>query len=96
MEETVFSSKEKITGSLNKYLDLNKQTGSLGTLLDRYESICQMRHCCVHRFGKLGVKNAIALGLEDHKSLIEKPVALNKDDLSQIADSLFSLVKSIN
>lgn len=96
LEETVFSGKDKIISSLTKYLDLSKPTGSLGTLLDRYESICQMRHCCVHRFGKLGVKNAIALGLEGHKSLIEKPVALNKDDLSQIADSLFSLVKSIN
>ncbi|CNE17397.1 hypothetical protein [Yersinia enterocolitica] len=96
LEETVFSGKDKITTSLNKFLDMSKLTGSLGVLLDRYESICQMRHCCVHRFGKLGVKNAIALGLEGHKSLIEKPVILNRSDLSQIADSLFSLVKSIN
>lgn len=96
LEETVFSSKEKITQSLNKFLEINKPTASLGSLLDRYESICQMRHCCVHRFGKLGVKNAIALGLEGHKSLLEKPVILTRSGLGQIAESLFSLVKSIN
>lgn len=96
LEETVFSSKEKITQSLTKFVEMGKLTKSLGSLLERYESICQMRHCCVHRFGKLGVKNAIALGLEGHKSLLEKPVILSRDDLGQIAESLFSLVKSIN
>lgn len=96
LEETVFSGKDKITSSLNKFLDMNKVTVSLGGLLDKYESICQMRHCCVHRFGKLGVKNAIALGLDGHKTLIEKPVILNNDDLAKIAEVLFSLVKSIN
>lgn len=96
LEETVFSGRTNITQNLTKYLDINNLNASLGDLLNRYDSICQMRHCCVHRFGKLGVKNAIALGLDEHRNFLEKPVILSRDDLGLIAETLFSLVKSIN
>lgn len=60
------------------------------------DKICQMRHCCVHRFGKLGAKNAMALGLTSHSNLFEKPLILRKDDLLLVSSTLRSVVKTIN
>ncbi|MCP2224919.1 hypothetical protein OKW12_000293 [Pseudomonas silensiensis] len=60
------------------------------------DKICQMRHCCVHRFGKLGAKNAMALGLTSHSNLFEKPLILKKDDLLLVSSTLRSVVKTIN
>ncbi len=95
LEESVFSSKENITKGLTKFIGI-----SLGNkfkdLLDVYEAICQLRHCCVHRFGRLGAKNAINLGLHDHQKLLEKPITLNKNNIIDLADILTTLVKSIN
>ncbi|MCV4861498.1 hypothetical protein OFB63_36165, partial [Escherichia coli] len=50
-----------------------------------FMKVCELRHCCVHRFGKLGSKNAIRLGLAEHMKHLEKPIILNNDDLEQIA-----------
>lgn len=96
LEETVFSGKTEITKALEKFVGVKLNNKSIGELLDQYEMVCQLRHCCVHRFGKLGAKNAIALGLKSHKEFLEKPVLLNKSSIESIADLLFVLVKSIN
>lgn len=64
--------------------------------LSEYKKICEIRHCCVHRFGKLGTKNAISLGLFDHKAFLEKPLMLNRAALEQVAESLRTFVKSLN
>jgi len=64
--------------------------------LREYQKICEMRHCCVHRFGKLGAKNAIRLGLSSHGKMLEKPLVLSKDALEDIALALRSFVKVIN
>ncbi|MGJ0430061.1 hypothetical protein [Methylobacter sp.] len=96
LEETVFSGKAEITKALDKFVGFKLNNKSILELLDQYEMVCQLRHCCVHRFGKLGAKNAIALGLQSHKEFLEKPVLLTKSSISSIADLLFVLVKSIN
>lgn len=96
LEETVFSGKAEITKALDKFVGFKLNNKSILELLDQYEIVCQLRHCCVHRFGKLGAKNAIALGLQSHKEFLEKPVLLTKSSISSIADLLFVLVKSIN
>lgn len=64
--------------------------------LDRYTRICEVRHCCVHRFGRLGSRNAIKLGLGDHSKLLERPFAPTVDDLQLIADFLRTFVKTLN
>jgi hypothetical protein len=87
LEESVFSGKKGIIEGLKK---------SLIELLDSYNSVCEIRHCCVHRFGKLGTKNAIELGLSNHKQFIEKPLKLKVSDTTIIADLLTILVKSLN
>ncbi|NNJ18479.1 hypothetical protein CSV86_026540 [Pseudomonas putida CSV86] len=50
----------------------------------------------MHRFGKLGTKNAIELGLSNHKQFIEKPLKIKASDAASIADLLITLVKSLN
>jgi len=97
LEETVFSVKDEIPKALNKFtgifLNNNK---ALAPLFTQYDIICQLRHCCVHRFGKLGAKNATIFGLQSHKQFLEKPVLLKNESLSSIADIIITLVKSIN
>lgn len=96
LEETVFSSGASIGSSLTKFVGFKNLSGSTKTLVEQYDSICQLRHCCVHRFGKLGAKNATALGLARHSQFLEKQVIVRKAEMVDIADLLFALVKSIN
>jgi hypothetical protein len=65
-------------------------------MLAEFEKVCQLRHCCVHRFGKLGTQNGIVLGLEQHSAALEKPLSLDKEGLSQIASWLMSFAKAVN
>jgi hypothetical protein len=61
-----------------------------------YVRVCQLRHCAVHRFGKLGANNAIQLGLEDHKELLEKPLLLDYRALQDAIAIATSFVKTLN
>lgn len=96
LEETVFSSGPSITSALNKFVGFSGLSTNTKTLVNQYDSICQLRHCCVHRFGRLGAKNATALGLSTHGKFLERPVMIKKADIDDIADLMFALVKSIN
>jgi len=96
LEESVFSGKKGIIEGLRKFLNFELKEKALIDLLDSYNSVCEIRHCCVHRFGKLGTKNAIELGLFSHKRFIEKPLKLKAGDAASIADLLTTLVKSLN
>lgn len=96
LEETIFSVNKAIPQALNKFVGMDKLSAGTTALLTEYDQICQLRHCCTHRFGKLGVKNATALGLSTHSRFLEKPVLLKKDAMADIADLTFTLVKSIN
>jgi hypothetical protein len=96
LEETIFSVNKAIPQSLTKFVGMDGlSSGTLGLLVE-FDRICQLRHCCTHRFGKLGVKNATALGLSTHSQFLEKPILLNKGAMADIADLTFTLVKSIN
>ena len=53
-------------------------------ILGHFSKVCQLRHCIVHRFGRLGSKNMIELGLTEHKNYLEKPLKLNFDQLNAI------------
>ena len=57
---------------------------------------CELRHCCVHRFGKLGSNNAIRLGLASHTKSLEKPILLLAEDVDRIAFIVDNFVRSIN
>jgi hypothetical protein len=61
-----------------------------------FDKICQIRHCCVHRFSKLGAKNAMELGIKAHKNCLEKPLNLTASAMDDIALVLRCYVKAIN
>lgn len=61
-----------------------------------YVKICHLRHCTVHRFGRLGASNAVALGIENHKDLLEKPLTLDYTSLQTAILICTTFVKTIN
>lgn len=69
---------------------------SLQQLFQNFETISQVRHCGIHRFGKLGSQQALRLGIDQHKPLLEKPLALKVEQLQEIADALQALIHAVN
>jgi hypothetical protein len=63
---------------------------------EEFKKVCELRHCCVHRFGKLGSKNAIRLGMIEHIEHLEKPILLSQSDIESIAFIVENFVRSIN
>ncbi|MDM0002986.1 hypothetical protein QTI24_30680 [Variovorax sp. J22P240] len=96
LEETNFSTTKSIPQALSKFVGMPTLSAGTTALLAEFDMICQLRHCCTHRFGKLGVKNAAELGLSSHSKFLEKPILLKKSAMADIADLTFTLVKSIN
>jgi len=96
LEGYSFAGESEIKKALNKFLEISNCGEEMQSLLDEFEKICQMRHCCVHRFGKLGAHNGIALGLASHSQALEKPLTLDVASLSDIASWLMSFVKALN
>lgn len=97
LEGISFSSSDNIKKSLTNFLGLERQLFStMENYFQEFEKISQLRHCCTHRFGKLGSKNAIVLGLEEHSHLLECYIELNQMKLEEIADILLGFVKSLN
>jgi hypothetical protein len=96
MEDMTFVSRAQIEELLRSVLGVDKHDDKLKAALEEYERICQLRHCIVHRFGKLGSNNAIKLGLQDHCELLEQPILLDAEQLQTIEANLFTLVKAIN
>jgi len=94
LEDMTFISKSAIDGLLRDIYKISPQ--KLEKHLAEYQKICQLRHCIVHRFGKLGTNNAIKLGLRTHAALFGKPIRLSASDLGNIAYTLINLVKAIN
>lgn len=96
LEETSFASSENIKKSLNKFIGLQPNYSDMEMYFEEFEKIAQLRHCCTHRFGKLGTKNAVALGLAKHNDCLEKPINLGRAELELSADILRDFVKSLN
>lgn len=69
---------------------------ALSQLFENFEAICQVRHCGIHRFGKLGSQQALRLGMDLHKPLLEKPLKLTVRHLEDIAEALEALVRAVN
>lgn len=61
-----------------------------------FRKVCELRHCCVHRFGNLGSKNAIRLGLHTHSDHLESTISLSRADIEEIAFIVDNFVKSLN
>ena len=96
LEGISFASEQAIKNAIKKFLDCSVIPEEIQNILGEFEKICQMRHCCVHRFGKLGTQNGISLGLRSHSKALEKPLVLSKDALEEIASWLMSFAKALN
>jgi len=97
LESITFSGSKNITESLKEYLGINSAFPSGFTqALKEYSKVCHLRHCIVHRFGKLGVNNAMRLDWEQHKSQIDKPIKIDFSALQEVSQICSNIVKEVN
>ncbi|HGM7298538.1 TPA: hypothetical protein ACKP7S_000277 [Stenotrophomonas maltophilia] len=94
MEDMTFTTNDSIRDLLNKVIGVG--VDGVSDLIKEYDRICQLRHCIVHRFGRLGTRNAMKLGFGVHKSLLERKIKIPGAKLEDIAFNLLNFVKSIN
>ena len=102
LENASFASKKNVASELKNLCSVTKMTKEGGVppqlepLFENFESICQIRHCGIHRFGKLGSQQALKLGISTHGSLLEKPLKLSVNQLQDIAEALEALIRGVN
>lgn len=97
LERVTFVSEKSLTDAIREFAGVkgNLPPDLLATFRD-YATVCHLRHCAVHRFGKLGVKNAIFLGLRQHKPNLEKPLLLTYAALQSAIAIATGTVKTTN
>lgn len=98
LEACSFTGSNNIKESLKNFLGITKgdYSSDVNEALSQFSKVCQLRHCSVHRFGRLGSNNAIALGLEEHKEYLEKPLKIDFNTLQEIFLICNNTVKEIN
>lgn len=97
LEKSSYASKKNIMDSFKNFLGLKGQVSAeLTSALEEFEKICHLRHCIVHRFGKLGSSNAIKLGLDSHSYCLEKPIQIDTNKLFSINTICQNTVSVIN
>lgn len=97
LERISFISQHSIVESIRDILGIKGPVpASVEAAIKDYVRVCHLRHCTVHRFGRLGASNAMALGINEHKELLEKPLVLDYAALQTAILICTTLVKSIN
>lgn len=99
LEGASFHCAKNIKESINKFLDiqLNEQSNSeLSSVFENYDIVGHLRHCVVHRAGLLGSKNALALGLDEHHSFMEKPINIDLASIQEVGFVCDNLIKTVN
>lgn len=97
LERISFISQKNIVESLRSYMGIKGDLPqALNLAIQDYVTVCQLRHCTVHRFGKLGASNAIFLGFSKHKKLLEKPMILSYKSLQNAIAISEGFVKTLN
>lgn len=98
LEACSFTGSNNIKESLKNFLGITQgdYSSDVNEALYQFSKVCQLRHCSVHRFGRLGSNNAIALGLEEHKEYLEKPLKIDFNTLQDIFLICNNTVKEIN
>lgn len=97
LERVAFVSEKSLVNAIREFVCVegNLPPDLIATIQD-YERVCHLRHCAVHRFGKLGVKNAIFFGLKEHRPSLEKPLVLNYAALQNAIAIATGVVKTTN
>lgn len=102
LEGLSLASTKNVAGELKTLCNISQMSkdgavpAALQQLFQNFEAICQVRHCGIHRFGKLGSQQAFRLGMTLHKPLLEKPLALTVQQLQDIAEALDALIRAVN
>jgi hypothetical protein len=97
LESISFTGKKRIVEAIRNFLGVKGNfPAEVEKVLDDFSRVCQLRHCIVHRFGKLGSNNAIELGLMKHRECLEKPLRLNDRNLQEIFLVCHNTVKIVN
>lgn len=96
LEHTSLADAKELRNAISTMIGLNNLPKDVITSMETFNKICHLRHCCVHRFGRLGTKNAIELGFDEHSELLERPFSPTLADIADIADALQVTVKTIN
>lgn len=102
LEGISLASTKSVASELKTLCNISQMTkdggvpATLRQLFDNFSAICQVRHCGIHRFGKLGSQQALRLGMDQHKPLLEKPLALTVPHLQDIAEALEALIRAVN
>ncbi len=97
LERITFVGKRNILETLKDLIGLQGKTpADLEMATSSYQLVCQLRHCAVHRFGRLGAQNALALGMKEHSALLERPMVLTYKTLQESIAICEGLVRSVN
>jgi hypothetical protein len=96
LENISFSDAAAVKELYRSLCDASNVPAELEAILQDYNRVCAIRHCCVHRFGRLGMNNAVQLGLQSHKSVVEHTFAPKASDLSMIANVMVNFVRTFN
>ncbi len=99
LEGVSFISQNNISKTLKEFCGISGMTENgvpkaLEPIFEKFGHICQLRHCCVHRFGLLGADNARRLNLP--ASHLEKPIVISSSALEEISLILEKFVCSLN
>lgn len=97
LENFSFINADNIKDAFKRLLGIKGQfPPELISAISDYEGVCQLRHCAVHRFGKLGVSNAMRLEILKHRNLLEKPLCLDYRSLQNSIAISTGFVKTVN
>ena len=97
IERVSFTSQENVERACRDLLGVTGEfPQSMKTVTVDYVRICHLRHCAVHRFGKLGASNAVYLGLDEHVELLEKPLLLTYGALQNAIVIVTAFVRVFN
>lgn len=96
LEHISLSDSETLEKTITNTIGIKGVPNDVKASLTTFQKICHLRHCCVHRFGKLGTKNAIDLGFDRHVEVVEGPFSPTVLDIANIADALQVTVRTIN
>lgn len=100
IEDASFSCAKNIKETIKSVTGINlnnlQKFPALSSAFDNFDFVCQLRHCVVHRSGLLGSKNALALGFDEFRSYLEKPIKLDFSVIQEAATVCNTLVKELN
>ncbi|MEO3879958.1 hypothetical protein [Rheinheimera fenheensis] len=94
MDDFSFTKYSNIKDTFKSLIDINININE--QIVAEFDKICQLRHCSVHRFGKLGAKNASFLGIDSHSKMLEKPLNIDLNQLFIIFENLRIFVRALN